>query len=172
MPTWEQVEVTGKTSDAPDAKAESLGTVDVPTFDENDPDKGLQDIANFDFSSPVKSSDGTELNYPQYKSWKQAVVALVNTQYGTNLRNRLRSIKTGKVSGEAILRLAYAKITMPEFQEAQSDPAKMNDLIERKKAEVKAELAARKNGNQNPSQQEIAAQQQMTQDQENAAPQG
>jgi hypothetical protein len=121
-------------------KTEPVGEVEVPLFDEENSEIGLKEIASYDWSS-VTYADGVNAGY---KSWADAVVKLVNTQHGTNLRNRMRQSKSGKVSAQMIEANAMATCTVQELQAAVGDPAKFLALKETKIAEYKKKLEAEK----------------------------
>lgn len=117
------------------SEKKEVGQVTVPIFEEKEPTVGLQEIQEFDWSATENGG---------YKSWQEAVVSLVNTQHGTNMRNRLRQQKSGKMTAAAIEAQAMATCTMEELQGAVGDPAKFLQLKDRKIKEYKAKLEEQK----------------------------
>ena len=71
-----------------------------------------------------------------------AVLDLINSQNKTNKQNAIRAAKTGKPSEKRILDEAYLLIKGEEFMLCQGDQAKIQELIESKKAIVRARLEA------------------------------
>lgn len=114
------------------AEGKDVGTVNVPIFDEKDPKNGIKEIMAYDWTSAG------------YTDFNQAIVQLVNTQHGTNLRNALRQKNSGKVTGAMIDAKAMARISTEEFQGVLGDAVKFAALMERKRNEVKAEIEAEK----------------------------
>jgi len=71
---------------------------------------------------------------------EKEIIDLVNSQMLTNAMNKMRAEKSGKPTREALLNKAYALMTAEELQDVAGNPSGMAELIERKVAQVKAEL--------------------------------
>jgi hypothetical protein len=101
--------------------------------------------------SEVKSKSkivGTA-EYPVYDEVQEALdtmgaeklLSLINSQVRTNEMNSVRAEATTKPSNKRIMNLAFAEITPQEIADAGGDPVAINNLIERKMAEIKARLS-------------------------------
>ena len=95
-----------------------------------------------------------EATFPIYDSVIEATEAegeavildLVNSQIRTNACNTLRAAKTGKPTKEKIQNDAFARLTPEEFASCVGDQAKLQKIIAKYVAEVKAEYGMEKPG--------------------------
>lgn len=124
------------------SEKKEVGQVSAPVFEFKNPDIGLQEIQSFDWTKPENGG---------YKNTADAIVSLVNTQHATNLRNKLRQAKSGKMTAAAITAAAMATCTMQELQGAVGDPAAFIALQERKVREFKADMEAKKAAGSQPT---------------------
>lgn len=113
--TWEEFDVrtaivdeqTGKST----GKTKVIGQVKTPNFDEENPDNGIKQLAAFPFA---------EFSNGKFRDFKHAIVAMVNTQFGTHLRNWKRQ--------EANPRLTAQQLELETLRRL--DPAKMAEALD------------------------------------------
>lgn len=89
MPQTKKAKVT--------SKKKVVAVVDVPVFDEKNAEAGLSDIQSFDFREYG------------YDTWQAAVVGLVNTQLGTNIKNKAREAANPKLTKEKLRQMALKR---------------------------------------------------------------
>ena len=91
---WREYQVKSAAEDGKTQKV--VGTVVCPEFDEKNVEAGMQQIAAYPWGNE-------ELNGGvSYPNWAAAVISLVNTQHTTNIRNRMRSASSGKMTQQEI----------------------------------------------------------------------
>lgn len=89
--------------------------------------------------------------YPAYDSTTEAVedkgedvvLSLINAQVRTNAMNLIRSNATGKVSKKALMQMALATLTVEDFASVAGDTIALQNLLDKKGAEIQADLDAK-----------------------------
>lgn len=134
--TWTCQHVKSK---GDDDKQKVVAAILEPTFDEKNPQAGMQQISQFPWADDNFSGGAG------YASWPDAVVKLVNTQFGTNLRNRARQANSGRVNAEQVQVEALNRATASgELQASiQQGGNAMNLCIEKWKKIVRDEIKAK-----------------------------
>jgi hypothetical protein len=88
-----------------------------------------------------------EIDYDVFETVQEAIdklgasttLDLVNTQHKTKKMNDFRQGKMGKPSKQKLLQIAMTRVTEAEFRAVMGDQTRMEDLLQKKVAEIEAE---------------------------------